>query len=681
MTPPPYDDHFESRQQGWADDEHVERARPPKPQRPSKRKLLLTTLVGVVLLALLMSIIAPVSRPLNPLKQPALILMSADGQPIARRGAYKDVPVDVRKLPKHIGDAFVAIEDRRFYRHPGIDMRGIIRAGVANARAGGIVQGGSTITQQLAKTSYLDNKRTFGRKLRETPIALWLELRLTKSEILSAYLSSVYFGDGVYGLRAAARHYFDKTPEALTLSEAAMLAGLVKAPSRLNPFENADGAGRRALLVLTAMVEAGFITSQQAGSAGRVRVQTDRRSLPVGGYFADWVAPAARATAKRDFGEAVVPTTLDLRVQRAAEGVVGRAMAPHPGVQVALVAMTPDGAIRAMVGGRSYGRSQFNRATQAERQPGSAFKTFVYLAALREGHRLDEVVSDTPITKGRWRPANFNNRYAGRIPLHDAFAASSNVVAVRLAQDVGVGDVAKAARDMGVTSKLGKDATLALGTSETTLLELTAAYASIASGRSPTRPFGVSDPGALGRAMDPKHRAALLQLLRVAVSSGTGRQAALLEPTFGKTGTTQDHRDAIFVGFVEGLVVGVWVGHDDRKPMKGVTGGSLPAQIWRGVMVELGFTPAPDDPAAAAYGYPTGSSGGAGAAWPSVPVGRAPPSAAVEAQVRDAERREERRTSSEARDHDRREGSKERDKDRRERAKDREKEEKGKERD
>lgn len=564
--------------------------KPPRRRLFTLRRVLIGLTVAVGLFALLVGWLSwrlPVSRALEPLPSPALVLISADGHPFARRGALKDRPVVVEELPAHVPAAFVSIEDRRFYRHFGIDVIGIGRAMATNLRERGIRQGGSTLTQQLAKTAFLSPERTLRRKLQEVFIAVWLEARLTKQEILSRYLSSVYFGDGVFGLRAASQHYFAKPPEKLNVGEAAMLAGLVKAPSKLNPADHPQAALKRQRVVLAAMVETKAITETQAQRARRVRIRT-AEPLPVGGYFADWAAPQLKQALDPQYGRMQVRTTLDSRLQRRAERAV-RYWLDGQGkrqgaTQAALVAMRPDGAVVAMVGGRDYGQSQFNRAVQAKRQPGSAFKLFVYMAALRDGAHPDSIVSEAPITVGGWTPRNFERTSGGLLTLEDAFAQSSNIAAVRVAETVGRDRIIETAQDLGVTSPLVRDATLPLGTSEMTLIELTSAYATIAAGHAPVQPYALLDghePLRAPRALVPEQRAALLELLSAAVETGTAHAAWVGQPVFGKTGTTQEHRDAVFVGFTGDIIVGVWVGNDDHSPMRGVTGGGLPAQIWR----------------------------------------------------------------------------------------------------
>jgi penicillin-binding protein 1A len=565
--------------------------------RMIKRGIKLFFLVLVLIIALLF-VTAPLSRSLTPkLEAPSLTILSAEGEAIARSGANIGEPVDVTQLPPHVGLAFVAIEDRRFYYHSGIDPWGIGRAFFRNRTSSGL-QGGSTITQQLAKTSFLSPDRTWTRKAQEAFIALWLEARLTKNEILSRYLSNVYFGDNVYGLRAAARHYFNVEPQDLSLAQAAMLAGVVNLPSRLAPTTNLAAARRRAELVLNAMVEVGFITEAQRRAVRPARVRLGPRdTTPSGTYFADWVMREASAGTDEDYGNRRIRTTLEGDLQRAAVRAVRRAGLGR--TQAALVAMRLDGRVVAMVGGRDYAQSPFNRATQARRQPGSAFKPFVFLAAFRAGYRPDTLVNDAPLRVGDWAPRNYDGRYRGAIPLREAVALSSNSVAVQLSERVGRAAVVQAARDLGITTPLRTDPSLPLGVNNVTLLELTAAYAGIASGRFPIRPYGLPEdaPSESSFRRDPQHMAMMRDVLHGVVTRGTGRAANLSVPTFGKTGTTSDYRDAVFVGFAGDLVVGVWVGNDDNSPLPGTSGGGAPARIWRAFMTEaLGARSAPTAP-------------------------------------------------------------------------------------
>ncbi|MGZ8349393.1 MAG: transglycosylase domain-containing protein [Allosphingosinicella sp.] len=542
---------------------------------------------------------APLSRSLQPVGAPGLTILSAEGEPIARRGAVIGEPVSVEALPPHVGRAFLAVEDRRFYSHIGIDPWGIARAMVRNLRAGRVREGGSTISQQLAKTSFLSPDRTAARKFQEALIALWLEVWLSKEDILSRYLSNIYFGDNVYGLRAAARHYFDAEPEELTVAQAAMLAGLVNAPTRLAPTRNLDGAQQRSRLVMREMAQAGFVTADELDGFRPARLRRgDSDDVPTGTYFADWVIPQASELAEGSYGERQITTTLEGDLQRLAVSAVRRAGLGN--AQVAVVAMRLDGRVVAMVGGKDYRRSAFNRATQARRQPGSAFKPFVYLAAFRGGYTPETPVNDVPIRLGGWQPRNYGDSYRGRIPLRDAVAFSSNSVAVQVQERVGRDNVIRAARDLGITTPLRPEPSLALGVNGVSLIELTAAYAAIASGRYPIRPHGLPEHAGGwfggGRSTDNLSRDRAFPMLRDVmygvVNRGTGRSAALGMPAFGKTGTTSDYRDAWFIGFAGDLVVGVWVGNDDNRPLPGTTGGGLPARIWRNFMTEaLGIRP------------------------------------------------------------------------------------------
>ena len=568
------------------------------PPTPWRRRLQIMGWVVAGFLALLMLVVAwlavtaPLSRSLKPIAPPSVSLMSADGHLIARRGAIIDRPVSMADLPKHVPQAFMAIEDRRFYSHWGVDPRGVARAAWHNLWSDGSSQGGSTITQQLAKGVFLSSDRTFGRKAREALIAFWLEAWLTKDQIFERYLSNVYFGDNVYGLRAASLHYFSRPPERLTVPQAAMLAGLLKAPSRLAPTSNLKGARERAALVTQAMVEAGYISKAERNALRPARLDVrDAPNPTTGTYFADWVLPEARDRAGAVYGAQTVPTTLDWRIQRLAESAVRRA--PLGKAEAALVAMKPDGSVVAMVGGKNYRNSSFNRAVQAKRQPGSTFKLFVYLAAFRAGMTPEDFIEDTPITGGTYRPSNHGGKYRGRITLRQAFAASSNVAAVRLTQKVGVDAVIKVARDLGVTAPLTEDLSLALGTSEIPLIELAQAYATVAAGAYPVVAHGLppEEQGWFERLMSRQRHFSqdelemIRDLLSSAANRGTGSAAALRTSTFGKTGTTQDSRDAIFVGYAGGLVTAVWIGNDDNAPLPGgAAGGGVPARIWRNFM-------------------------------------------------------------------------------------------------
>ncbi len=547
------------------------------------------------------------SSVLKPSLEPVILLEAADGQKLSRRGPLRGVPVARRDIPGHLADAVVAIEDRRFYDHQGIDPQGILRAFARNMRAGAIRQGGSTITQQLARTLIREDERTFRRKIREAVLAVFMERKLSKDDILTRYLNNIYFGAGLTGVSAAARVYFDKAVRDLSLQEAALLAGLIQAPSHLNPLRNLDQARSRAALVLDAMVGSGKLDPSEAEAAKRKPAELNPGKLPStsGSWFADWsyeeAAKIAGSFEGATTGAVRVRTTLSPELQAWAERTVSAAMTGRAGVndatQVALVAMRPDGAVLAMVGGRDYGRSQFNRAVKAMRQPGSTFKLFVYFAALRSGRQLYETIEDGPVRIRKWAPKNFDGRYHGDVTLIDAFARSLNVATVRLAQEVGIENVVEAARALGIDARLAATPSLALGSSEVSLLDLTGAYASVRAGRAPIEPWTIASLSTLdqersvelgppvrpGMTLEP-YRRPLVELLTAVVDHGTGRAAALDGFAAGKTGTTENHRDAWFVGFNEDLVAGVWVGNDDNTPMTEITGGNLPATIWKDFM-------------------------------------------------------------------------------------------------
>lgn len=554
-----------------------------------------------VLLIGYLAVTAPLSKSLQPIAPPEITLLAADGTPIARNGAIVDAPVAVSALPPDVVHAFLAIEDRRFYSHWGIDPRGMARAALSNL-TGGSTQGGSTITQQLAKFTFLTPERSLTRKAREMLIAFWLEAWLTKDEILDRYLSNAYFGDNTYGLRAASLHYFHRAPEKLTRGQAALLAGLMKAPSRLAPTANFALSEQRMRVVLRAMVDAGYLTDQEAAAVRAPRLDVrNRNDLPTGTYFADWALPQARQIEAAGYAKQTYHTTLDARLQAAAHRAIQGAV---PGkAQVALVAMRTNGEVVAMVGGKDYSASPFNRVTQARRQPGSTFKLFVYLAALQAGWKPQDTIANTPIEGGSYRPQNAGGHYSPSISLEDAFALSSNVAAVRLFSEVGDKQVIATARKLGVSAPLPQgDPSLALGTASMTLLELTSAYAGVAANRFPVAPRAFPAPEAGWfdwltdgkRSLAKSDHEAIETMLRAAVNRGTGHAAMLRAPNFGKTGTSQENRDALFVGYSGDLVVGVWVGNDDNTPLSGISGGTVPARIWRDFMREaLGERAAP----------------------------------------------------------------------------------------
>jgi penicillin-binding protein 1A len=535
-------------------------------------------------------------------RKPSVTLLARDGSTLATFGDLYGEQVSLADLPEVIPQAVMAVEDRRFYSHPGVDPIGLTRAMVANIEAGRIVQGGSTITQQLAKNLFLTPKQTIKRKVQEAILAVWLEWTFTKDEILSLYLNRVYLGAGTYGVDAASRRYFDKPASQVNLYEAAMLAGLLKAPSRLNPATDREAAHARARIVLEDMVEAGYISKAEADRAARQRSAGTRTAGFRGRYFADWVLGEVRDYVGYHDHDLEVRTTLDPSTQRIAAQQLRRVLreqgAKRDASQAALVTMDPNGAVRALVGGRDYGESQFNRAVQAKRQPGSAFKPFVYLSAL-EALRIapDTRMVDEPVRVDGWSPGNYAGKYYGEVTLREAFARSLNSVAVKLIDRVGPAEVVDVARRLGVTSQLDAHPSLALGTSEVTLLELTGAYAAFANRGRGVFPYAITrivdsqgqvlydrKGGGPGRVVAKTELAYMSDLMRANVEWGTGKGAQIGRPAAGKTGTSQGFRDAWFVGFTAELVTGVWTGNDDGTPMEKVTGGSIPADIWQATM-------------------------------------------------------------------------------------------------
>ncbi len=536
----------------------------------------------------------------------SVTLKAADGTVLATYGDLYGEHRTLSELPKHLPQALIGTEDRRFYDHFGLDPIGLARAMWVNMRAGRVVQGGSTLTQQLAKNVFLDSGRTLKRKAQEVLLALWLERNFTKDQILEMYLNRVYFGAGAYGVEAAAQRYFDKPATQLSLTESAMLVGLLKAPSRLAPTGNIKSAQQRASQVLRNMADAGLIDDSALDAALKrpAQLAASRSPMPNARYFADWVLEEVYQLVGRQHGDLVVLTSLDARLQQAAErsvsAVMGREGEKQNAEQAALVALSPDGAVRAMVGGRDYIDSPFNRATQARRQPGSAFKPIVFLTAVETGIEPGDMFSDTPITiDGKWSPRNFDGKYQGDISFAEAAARSSNAVAVRLSEQVGRQRVIDTARRLGIVSDLKPHPSLALGAFETGLLELSNAYVAFANGGYTVMAYGVREvadgngnvlfrrgnESVMAHMIDEQPLGMLNDLLRGVVDTGTGRAARLPNrQVAGKTGTTSDYRDAWFIGYTPDLIAGVWVGNDDNSPMNKVSGGGLPAQIWRGFM-------------------------------------------------------------------------------------------------
>ena len=534
----------------------------------------------------------------------ALLIQASDGSELATRGSPRGDKLTVDEMPANLKNAIVSIEDRRFYEHGALDWHGIARAMARDLVPGRAKEGASTLTQQLARLMLLSPDRTLKRKVQEALIAVWLEHHLTKQEILGRYLDTAYFGAGAYGVDAAAQRYFGKSARDLDLPEAAMIAGLVRAPSQLAPHRNLEAAQARAALVLGAMVRSGTIDAKAAAVAkAHPAILKVLPETPSGsGYAADVAMGDAKALVGNSAIDVTVATTIDPQLQALAERVVDRHLegegARKDVGQAALVAIGSDGAILAMVGGRAYDDSRFNRATQARRQAGSLFKLFVYLTALRQGATPDTIVVDEPVKIGDWEPHNFEKGYRGRIPLHLAFAHSLNTVAAALAQQVGIPAVIKTAHELGVTSDLPAVPSLALGTAGVSLMEMTRAFGTVASDQDTLEPFLVRrvashdkvlfnrPPLYAGDGEPDAAKLAMRELLADVVREGTGRAAQEPFATGGKTGTTQDFRDAWFIGSAPDVTVGVWVGNDDNSPMRGVTGGDVPAKIWHNFAAE-----------------------------------------------------------------------------------------------
>jgi len=624
-----------------------------KPQRSRLGRLLywglvfaLWSAIGLIGMTIWIGAHLPAIQSLEvPKRPPSIQITGTDGRVLATRGD-SGVSATLKELPKYVPQAFIAIEDRRFYKHYGIDPMGISRAAVANILRRGVSQGGSTITQQLAKNLFLAQERTLTRKVQEAVLALWLERKFSKDAILELYLNRVYFGAGAYGVEAAAQRYFAKHARQLSLAEAAMLAGLVKSPSRLAPTRNPGGAERRAQIVLGAMADEGFITPAQA----KVAIASPAHALKQIGsnssnYVADWIMDVLDDLIGRVEDDIVVETSIDPALQAAAETAIVEELNAKGGKfgveQGALVAMTPDGAVRALVGGRNYAESQFNRAVAAKRQPGSAFKAFVFLTALERGLTPDTVREDKPIVLKGWKPENYTREYFGPVTLTQALAMSLNTVSVRLTLEFGPTAVTRTAHRLGIASKLEANPSIALGTSEVSLMEMVTAFAPFANAGLAVTPHVVESvrlkderkllyrrvPQSLGQIVEPRYVGMMNAMMQETLLSGTARKAELPgRPAAGKTGTSQDFRDGWFVGYTANLVAGVWLGNDDSSPTRKMTGGGLPAEIWARFMkaAHRSF------PVASLPGYSSGFFSPGPGSFAPVPPAQMPPPATVD---------------------------------------------------
>ncbi len=574
---------------------------------------------GLWLVFMLMGVLAYLAADLPDIQsavdfdnRPTVILLAANGDEIARYGDLQGEIVETGRISPNLIHAVISIEDRRFYYHFGIDPLGLLRATAANIRAGHVVQGGSTLTQQLAKMLFLTPERTLTRKAKEALLALYLEYRYSKDEILMAYLNRAYFGAGAYGIDAASRIYFKKSPADLTVEEAALIAGLLRAPSKYSPANNPELAAQRAQIVLGAMADAGYITLDEATKEVTPLPAKEYARAGAGDmrYFGDWVMEQLSAYVGSINQDLIVQTTLIPDLQKAAGDRVRDYIDTNREEwnlsQAALVSMEKDGAVRVLIGGRDYQESQFNRATEARRQPGSSFKPFVYLTALQNGYSPLTMVEDKPIEYNDYAPKNYKGEYKGFVTLGQAMAYSLNTIAVQLAYEIGVPKVIETARRMGITADLNPDLSMALGTSEMSLLSLATAYIPFANGGYSVQPYGITEirtqTGKLIyrrpvfeplRVIDPQSLYGINIMLQGVVEHGSGRAAGLGRAAGGKTGTTQGFKDAWFMGYTADYITGVWMGNDDNTPMNGVTGGLMPARIWHDYMVvaEQGLPP------------------------------------------------------------------------------------------
>jgi penicillin-binding protein 1A len=637
-------------------------ASPRKRKRTGKRRVILrrtlywgavlalwALIAGIGVLAFIFIRLPPIQSLEIPKRPPSVLILGDNGATLATRGDMGGAAVPIGDLPDYVPNAFIAIEDRRFYSHRGVDPLGITRAFVANIVHRGTAQGGSTITQQLAKNLFLTQERTVTRKLQEIVLALWLEHKYRKKEILELYLNRVYFGAGAYGIEGASQRYFGKSARQVTLAEAAMLAGLVQAPSRLAPNRNPQGAERRAAIVLADMTELKMI----APGAAKLALAHPAHAIkpPAAGsvnYVADWVMDAVNDLIGKFDDDIVVDTTIEPALQNAAEHALADTL-NQKGDRLnigegALVAMTPDGVVRALVGGRDYGESQFNRAVDAKRQPGSAFKPFVYLTAIEHGLTPDTVREDAPIAVKGWRPENYERQYLGPVTLRQALAESLNTVSVRLTLEFTPQAVVRTAYRLGIASMLEPNASIALGTSEVSPLELVSAYATFANGGIAVTPHVVErirtadgktlygrTQQPLGRIVDARYVGMMNTMLHETLVSGTARAASLPGwQAAGKTGTSQDFRDAWFIGYTSRLVAGVWLGNDDNTPTKHAVGGGVPVEIWsrfmRSALSREAPAPLPGLSEPGWFGAPFAAPLGAPAPSPPAPVAE-PPSA------------------------------------------------------
>jgi penicillin-binding protein 1A len=565
----------------------------------------LSIFVGA-LMALYASELPTITKSMVFERRPTVIIKSKEGEIVDRYGDIKGEIVDAKDLPPHLINAILATEDRRFYQHYGMDFKGFMRAVVVNLKAGGFVQGGSTITQQLAKNLFLTRDRTIKRKIQELMLSFQLEKELTKDEILSAYLNRVYLGSGAYGVDAAARVYFNKSAQELNLREAATIAGLLKAPSRYSPKANPKASAERTNTVLQSMVDAGYVA--QADLVKQSKIPPAPKRKPSSGesvrYFTDYIVSQLDDLIGPVTSDIVVETTLDMDIQKEMEESITKALLEYGEkndvAQAAGITVGLDGRIVALMGGKDYGISEFNRVTDSLRPPGSSFKPIVYLAAIENGWNLNSLIVDEPIIKGRYRPKNFGHQYYGEVTLYTALTNSLNTVAVNLMRDVGPEKTIELARRLGITADLEPNLSTALGSSGVPMIQMVTAYATLGRGGIAVTPYSIkrildkdgnvlyerTPPKNNDRVVNPNAVAQINVMMQSVIQNGTGRSAAIPYQAAGKTGTSQDFRDAWFIGFTNRYSTAIWFGNDDNSPTKRLTGGSAPARVWRDVMVK-----------------------------------------------------------------------------------------------
>lgn len=576
-------------------------------QRVKNRHLLLKFIALLVITFLIYLLYCMITLPdiheaVNRTRQPSTTITAENGNEIATFGSVYSEVIHVNDLPQYVPDAIISTEDRRFYSHFGFDIISFTRAMLTNIFLGRYAQGGSTITQQVAKNLFLTPNKNIKRKTQELMLAFWLEHKFSKEQILTLYLNRVYLGSGTYGIEAASQKYFQKSSRDLNLKEAAVIAGMLKAPSRYNPIASEKRAVERAKVVLQNMVNNDAITPMQMENALKMRLGPKKKyNVKDAMHFADWVYNDVNSYIGERNSDIYVLTTLNQDIQQAAARILAETIKAnkHKNVtQGAIVVMDKQGAVKAMVGGLDYNKSQFNRAVQALRQPGSAFKTFIYLTALQDGFEPDDKVMDSPLSIGNWKPENADKRYHGEVTLTEALANSYNLATINLSEMMNRSDIIRNAKRMGITTEIENSPALALGTSEVKVIDMAAAYASLANGGYAVWPYTIKEIYSRDgfqlyqRAADSENRIIkkkvvekLTGMLQAVINFGTGKKAKINGFAAGKTGTSQDNRDAWFVGFNKNYITAVWLGNDNNSPMKGVSGSNLPAEIWKKVMI------------------------------------------------------------------------------------------------